>query len=92
LGPSSEVVIVGDSQGEDTADMLRAIRSKFFPNNVILVRSSVEDADEIASLAKFTKDLKAKEGRATAFVCRNHVCKLPTTDPNAMLELLDEQQ
>jgi uncharacterized protein YyaL (SSP411 family) len=92
LGPSSEVVIVGDSQGEDTADMLRAIRSKFFPNNVILVRSSVEDADEIASLAKFTKDLKAKEGRATAFVCQNHVCKLPTTDPSAMLELLDEQQ
>jgi uncharacterized protein YyaL (SSP411 family) len=92
LGPSSEVVIVADPQGEDTADMLRAVRSKFFPKNVILVRSSVEDTDEIASLAKFTKDLKAKEGKATAFVCQNHVCKLPTTDPYAMLELLDEQQ
>jgi uncharacterized protein YyaL (SSP411 family) len=92
LGPSSEVVIVGDPQREDTADMLRAIRSKFLPKNVILVRSSVEDTDEITSLAKFTKDLKAKEGKATAFVCQNHVCKLPTTDPNAMLKLLDEQQ
>jgi uncharacterized protein YyaL (SSP411 family) len=89
LGPSSEVVVVGDQQREDAAKMLQAVRSRFLPRKVVLLRSSVEDSPEITDLAKFTKHLHDKGGKATAFVCRNYVCNLPTTDVHAMLELLD---
>lgn len=91
LGPSSEIVIVGDPQKEDTAKMLQTLRSKFLPRKVVLFRSSVEESPEITGIGKFTKDLKGKEGKATAFVCRDHVCKTPTTDASAMLELLEDQ-
>ena len=91
LGPSSEVVVVGDPQKEDTAKMLQTVRSRFLPGKVVLLRSSVEESPEITDLAKFTKDLHGKGGKATAFVCRNYVCNLPTTDAQAMLELLNGQ-
>jgi uncharacterized protein YyaL (SSP411 family) len=91
LGPSSEVVVVGDPRREDTAKMVQTIRSRFLPRKVVLLRSSVEDSPEITDLAEFTKDLHGKEGKATAYVCRNYVCNLPTNDVQAMLELLDGQ-
>jgi uncharacterized protein YyaL (SSP411 family) len=91
LGPSSEIVIVGDPQKEDTAKMLQTLRSRFIPRKVILFRSSAEDSPEITNIARFTKDLKGTEGKATAFVCRGYICKTPTTDASAMLELLETQ-
>jgi uncharacterized protein YyaL (SSP411 family) len=91
LGPSSEIVIVGDPQKEDTAKMLQTLRSKFIPRKVVLFRSSAEETSEITHIARFTKDLKEKEGKATAFVCRGYVCKTPTTDASAMIGLLESQ-
>lgn len=91
LGPSSEVVIVGDPQKEDTIKMLQTLRSKFLPRKVVLFRSSTQKDPEIAGLAEFTKDLRGTEGKATAFVCRSHICDLPTTDTHTMLDLLDGQ-
>jgi hypothetical protein len=91
LGPSSEVVVVGNPQKEDTANMLKTLRSKFVPRKVVILRSSTEESPEITEIAKFTKSLQAQEGKATAFVCRNYVCNLPTTDVQAMIELLNGQ-
>ena len=65
---------------------------EFIPRKVVLFCPSVEKFPEITELAEFTKDLQNENGKATAFVCRNHVCNLPTTDTQKMLELLDQQQ
>lgn len=89
IGPSSEVVVVGDPAEQDTAAMLQALRKPFIPRKVVLFRSSAERSPELTELAKFTRDLNAKEGKATAFVCHGHVCRTPTTDAEAMLELLN---
>jgi uncharacterized protein YyaL (SSP411 family) len=37
------------------------------------------------SMAPFTEFMVPKDGRATAYVCTNFVCKLPTTDVSQML-------
>jgi uncharacterized protein YyaL (SSP411 family) len=91
VGPSSEIVIVGNPQKEDMAKMLQTLRSKFIPRKIVLLRSSAEETPEITHIARFTKELKEKEGKATAFVCKGYVCKTPTTDASAMLELLESQ-
>ena len=44
---------------------------------------------EIAKLAEFTKNQSSIDGRATAYVCMNYNCKLPTTDIDKMLQLLN---
>jgi len=91
LGPSYEVVIVGDPDAEDTTAMLAALKKTYSPNKVVLLRGTEKDS-EITAIAEFTKGQTTIEGKATAYVCLNHVCNLPTTDVNKMLELLTPEK
>lgn len=88
IGPSFEVVIVGNRKADDTRAMLTALRGKFIPNKVVLFRPAAEESPAIASIAEFTAALSSQKGKATAYVCRNYQCNLPTTDIHKMLELL----
>jgi uncharacterized protein YyaL (SSP411 family) len=92
LGPSSEVVIAGDLKADKTQKMLEALHSRFIPRKVLLLRSSTEKAGEIARMAKFTEYMVSTNGKPTAYVCQNHTCKLPTADPETMLQLLGEKK
>jgi len=87
LGPTSEVVIVGDPTSSETAEMIRDLRSEFLPGTVVLFKEA-GDGPVISEVAEFTRDLTMVEGKATAYVCRGHVCQLPTTDPKEMLARL----
>ncbi|MHA2429128.1 MAG: hypothetical protein ACXADB_13995 [Candidatus Hermodarchaeia archaeon] len=88
VGPNFEIVIVGDSAALDTQTMMRTINEQFIPNKVTLLIPTDEKAETVVQLAPFAKDYKAIDGRATAFVCANHVCQSPTTDVKTMLKLL----
>jgi len=88
LGPLHEVVIAGDPEAPDTQAMLQELRKRFLPGVVLLLRPISQDRPKIVTLAPFTKDLAGLNGRATAYVCANHACHLPTTDIGKMLELL----
>jgi uncharacterized protein len=76
LGPSYEVVLAG----KDVSALRRAVFAQFVPNKVVL-RASV-------GVAPYTKEQKPLRGRATAYVCTNYLCKLPTTDAAKVSELL----
>lgn len=89
IGPSYEVVIAGNAQAEDTRAMTRELGKRFLPNKVVLLNPTDRESPEIAKLAEFTKNQSSIGGRATAYVCLNYNCKLPTTDINKMLELLN---
>jgi uncharacterized protein YyaL (SSP411 family) len=88
LGPCYEVVIAGGAHAEDTRAMLKALRTRFLPNKVVLLNTSEEGSPEISQLAAFTRNQSSIGGKATAYVCLNYNCKLPTTDISKMLELL----
>ncbi len=87
-GTAYEVVIVGKPGAKDTQHMLQAFRSHFLPNKVVIFRPVGDGASEVTRLAGFTEHMSAEGGRATAYVCRNHQCQLPTTDVGQMLALL----
>ncbi len=89
LGPSYEVVIVGKWGADDTKAMIRALRGHFVPNKVVLFRPSGEESPDITRLAGYTKYQSSIDGKATAYVCLNYTCKLPTTDSGKMLEMLN---
>ncbi len=91
IGPSFEVVIVGDPGAEDTKAMIEAVRKTYRPNKVVLLRGT-EKNSEITEIAEFTKGQSSLDGKATAYVCLNHVCNLPTTDVNEMVELLTPEK
>jgi uncharacterized protein YyaL (SSP411 family) len=79
IGPSFEVVLAG----RDVRPLQRAVFSSFVPNKVVL-----RSEPAIARIAPFTKEQKAIGGKATAYVCTSHLCKLPTTNPAKVGELL----
>lgn len=88
-GPSHEVVIAGIPDAQDTAEMLRVLREPYLPNKVVLMRPLNDDVAEIEHLAEFTKDHNSIDHQATAYVCVNYNCQLPTVDPHEMLALLN---
>ncbi len=88
LGPCHEVVITGRLGADDTSRLARALRTRFAPNKVVLFRPADEERPEIVELAPFTRSHVATQGRATAFVCSNYACQLPTTDVQEMLSML----
>jgi uncharacterized protein YyaL (SSP411 family) len=89
LGPSSEVVIVGDSDAEDTRTLIKAVQDNFLPNKVVILKSAAVGS-QVTQLAEYVSDMQRKDGKATAFVCRGYRCSLPTTDAGQMLKLLDK--
>jgi uncharacterized protein YyaL (SSP411 family) len=91
LGPSYEVVIVGDPGAEDTTTMVKALRGAFMPHAVVLFRPAGEEGSDITRLAEFTKDLSSLNDKATAYVCKDFRCDLPTTEAHKMLALLNEK-
>ena len=91
LGPSYEVVVVGDPRSGETNKMLDAIRSKFVPNKIMIFRPTNQEFPEIDSVASSIKQYRNIERKTTAYVCHNFNCELPTTDVGNLLRLLGIQ-
>jgi uncharacterized protein YyaL (SSP411 family) len=89
VGPTHEIVISGEKDSEDTRAMIEALRKEFRPNQVILLRTP-ENADALAKLAPYTETQLSINGKATAYVCRNFACKVPTNEVATMLESIAE--
>jgi hypothetical protein len=88
IGPSCELVIAGDSKTDDTKAMLRALRQQFVPNKVVVLRPTEQDSPDIEKIIGFLNNYPSIDGKATAYVCFDYVCRLPTTDVETMVRLL----
>jgi len=88
VGPSHEVIVAGDSRGEDTEAMVKAIRGEFIPNAVVILRPTEEASPDIVSLADYTRHYTAMDGGATAYICTGYHCETPTRDIAKVLERL----
>jgi len=91
IGPASEVIITGLDGRSDTKALLHALREYFVPNKVVVFRPDDRDDHDIETLMPYAASHSAINGQATAYVCRNFTCALPTNDPKKMMELLDEK-
>ncbi|MCL4401291.1 MAG: thioredoxin domain-containing protein, partial [Acidobacteria bacterium] len=84
LAEPREVVVVGEKSSADTLELLRVAHARFLPSAVLLLVENGRVPGGNPALAA----LRKIEGRATAYVCRNYACELPTTDPARFAELL----
>ena len=89
FNPNFEVVIVGDPQKQGTRLMIAALRRPFIPEKVVIFRTADKvTAGAISDISPFTRSMAARDGKATAYVCQEFACKLPTTSVNQMLKNL----
>jgi uncharacterized protein YyaL (SSP411 family) len=86
IGPTFEIAIVGSPNSEKTKNMLHAIRKRFIPNKVVLLKKT--EQKNLESLAGFTKDMKTIDNKTTVYICRNFVCHKPMTEIEEVLKVI----
>jgi hypothetical protein len=84
LAAAVEVAVVGDPADPATGELLEVVETGFRPHQVVAA-----SADPAASVVPLLADRIAIDGRATAYVCRGFVCRLPVTDVDAFRTELD---
>jgi uncharacterized protein len=85
------IVIVGRADAPDTRAMIAEFDRRFLPHDVLLYVDGGAQQKALAALAPFVAPLVAKDGKATAYVCVNYACRLPTSDRAAFATQLDER-
>lgn len=91
-GPTSEIVITGQRDDPQVAEMLRLAQRQYAPGAVLIYRpegdGDQQDGGQIGKLAPFTREQKSIDGRATAYVCRDRACREPVTETEVLGSLL----
>ena len=88
IGPSYSLVIAGDSDANDTKELISAILNEYLPNKVFMLRNTEQPTPEIDDFSNFVEFFYNLDDMATAYVCINKTCKPPTHDINQTLEFL----
>jgi uncharacterized protein YyaL (SSP411 family) len=88
IGPTQEIIIAGNSDQEQTKQMLKLIRRKFLPNAVLLLHPTGEAGKEIEKVVPFLEGQVPLGGKVTAYVCENYVCRRPVGEIKALEDVL----
>jgi uncharacterized protein YyaL (SSP411 family) len=81
LGPATEIAIVGDLAGTETARLVEVATARYLPNRVL---AAGPPGSEEPALLRGRPLLEA----ATAYVCEHHTCLEPVTAPAGLERLL----
>jgi len=86
LSKPLEIALVGRPGDKATKSLLKVINERYLPNRVLAVKNPDESAQMDIPLLQ---DRALIENKPTVYVCENHVCKMPVTEPDALSALLD---
>jgi len=88
IGPSYEIVIVGNKNNKKTKKIIQNLNSIYQPNKVIILKEIKIKEISIENLVPFIKDYSQIKNQATIYVCKNQQCQLPVTDIEKMKQFL----
>jgi uncharacterized protein len=91
LDTPKEVVIVTPNSRAEAEPLLAPMRSTFLPNRVFVLAAEGPDFAAHSRLVRILDGKSARKGQATAYVCENRVCKVPTTDPRVFAQQLRQR-
>ncbi len=89
LSEPKQIVLVTPASRGQAQPFLDALRTTFVPNHVLAVATEQQASATSDTVALF-EGKRAIAGKATAYVCRQQICKLPTSDPAVFRAQLDE--
>ncbi|MCI0412682.1 thioredoxin domain-containing protein [bacterium] len=88
LSKPKQIIIAGKSDDPHTWELLQEVHSKFIPNKILLLADGAQGQQTLASYIPFIKNVTMMKGKATAYICENYTCKLPTSDRKTVAKLL----
>ena len=92
LDKPTQIIIAGRKDSPDTRAMLREVHRRFLPNKIILLADGGPAQKRLERKLEILKSLRQIEGKATAYICENYACKLPTNQVRVVSRLLEEVQ
>jgi hypothetical protein len=88
IGPSYEIVIVGNKDKNNTKKIIQNLNSIYQPNKVVILKEINSKDVSIEKLVPFIKDYSQIKNQTTIYVCKNQQCQLPVTDIEKMKQIL----
>ena len=88
LSKPRQIIIAGKADAAGTRTMLRSIHDRYLPNAIVILADGGKSQRALAKLLPFLETIKPVGGKATAYVCVNYACQLPTNDIDKMTALL----
>jgi uncharacterized protein YyaL (SSP411 family) len=86
--PPAEIVVSAGDDLAGSAAMLDVLASRFLPS-AATIPASAATAAQLHQALPWVAPLIPKDGRATAYVCRDFSCEQPVTSPEALAALVD---
>jgi uncharacterized protein YyaL (SSP411 family) len=91
MAQTQQILIAGDPTSRDTRDLLAQVNARFLPNKILLLADGAAGQKQLARWLPFVAGAHRMKDQATAYICENYVCKLPTSDPRVVAQLLDQE-
>ena len=89
LTKPKQIIIAGNRSSEDTERLLSLVHERYLPDRILILADGTADQDRLSEWVPLLEFVSPIEGRATAYVCENFVCRLPSNDPQVVAEQLD---
>ncbi len=86
LGPTPEIVILGDATVGDTKLALTSLRHGFAPNKVLACRKAQDDVYRSSAFEPLFAGKQLSGPEPGVWVCENFTCKAPVFGKEALLE------
>jgi uncharacterized protein len=87
-----EVVLVRPAEGDDGAPLLDVFRRTFAPDAFLAIGRQGSELNALAQSIPSVQGKLAMSGRTTAYVCREGLCDLPTSDPEVFAAQLAKRE
>ncbi len=89
LLPHRQAVLAGDPASPGVALLRRELTTRFLPGLSIIHADGGAGQAALAKSLPFLKTLGPVNGQPACYLCVDHTCDLPVTDPAALAKLLD---
>ena len=86
----TQIVVVGEQGADDLRTLARTVYRKYLPSALIIPVSPTRQ-EALGRLLSWTASMHARDGHATAYVCRDFACQTPTTSPDELARQLNER-
>ena len=87
-----QIVVAGIPGATDTKELLALVWLRYLPNAILLLADGGESQRQLSHYIAAVDKMTRKQGKATAYICENYVCDLPTNDLHTAARLLDSSQ
>jgi len=92
LSKPVQIIITGKEKDSETENLLKAARGTFQPGKSILFVDGEDKQERLSGYLEIIKHIKILSGSPAAYVCFDHTCREPITDPAKLVEMLKKSR